>query len=270
MKRTFPKYAKPPVVELVLGVQFDPIPGFTGGHSGWFWKEHLGASWKASDAAPVGEATESFGPKVPPKMMLQLREATGVSRLMVENETGDRLVQMQRTRFHYNWRKGKTADDYPHYEAVYTEFLRHYTAFRAFVRDTAKLGMIVPNQWELSYIDSVPPGELWQTPADLANVFPGLFPPKRELAGLALELAATERTYEIAPQRGRLHIAADLAFLGDNPEPTLLVRTTARGPLGADSDESMKEALDTGHDAAGEAFDKLASDKAKQHWEQLS
>src|SRR5205823_5669613 len=116
MIRSFPEYAKPPVVELVLGVQFAPIPGFTGGHAGWFWKEHLGPGWKPSDAPLLPEQTEAFGAQGPPKLAFQLKQAPLASRLLIENETGDRLLQLQNTRFHYNWRK--TGGDYPHYEQV--------------------------------------------------------------------------------------------------------------------------------------------------------
>jgi hypothetical protein len=34
---TFPDYERPPVVETVLGVQFDPLPDLCNAHLGAFW-----------------------------------------------------------------------------------------------------------------------------------------------------------------------------------------------------------------------------------------
>lgn len=149
------------------------------------------------------------------------------------------------------------------------EFLRHFTAFRTFVKDTAKLGALGPNQWELSYIDAVPSGDLWKTPADWPAIFPGLFTPEQELQSLSTELMSADRVYEITPRRGRLHISANMAFVGGRAQPVLLVTTTARGPIEQDSDDELKAALDLGHDASVEAFTKMTSAAAKRHWGQL-
>lgn len=93
MNSSFPDYAKPPVIELVLGVQFDPIPGFTAGHAGWFWKDHLGVEWKPSDAPLLDKQLETFGKELVPALGFQIQQAPAGTRLMIHNETSNRLVQ---------------------------------------------------------------------------------------------------------------------------------------------------------------------------------
>lgn len=122
MSGRFPKYQRPPIIELVLGVQFDVLPGFTSGHAGWFWKEIVGSEWKSSDAMPIADLTETFGSPIPNKMTMQFQQAVA-PRLMIENASGDRLIQVQSSRFHYNWRKRD--GEYPHYESVFAEFAKY-------------------------------------------------------------------------------------------------------------------------------------------------
>lgn len=266
MTKKFPRYANPPIIELVLGVQFDSIPGFTTGHSGWFWREHLGSDWKVSEGQPVPEQTEAFGKLLPSRMELQLSQ-NPASRLMVENATGDRMLQVQHSRFHYNWRKKDSK--YPYFELVFDEFNEYFTAFKEFVLN-AGLAPVVINQWELTYVDNIPSGKLWEIAGDFHNVFPGLFSSETKLDGLVAETSTAARTYEIEPQKGRLHVVANMAFLTGERNPSLLVNMTARGPVANDSANSLKEHMEFGHNAIGQAFSSLSSDAAKLFWGPIS
>jgi len=49
MKSETPTFADPPIVEFVLGVQFDKLKALTSAHYGQFW-EHLGDEWESSSA----------------------------------------------------------------------------------------------------------------------------------------------------------------------------------------------------------------------------
>lgn len=48
-KRPLPEYRLPPVIEVVCGVQFAPIPGFLSVHFGEFWQ-------RVKEAYPKAEA----------------------------------------------------------------------------------------------------------------------------------------------------------------------------------------------------------------------
>ena len=52
--------------------------------------------------------------------------------------------------------------------------VRLITRFSRFV-SSRKLGTLRPNLWEVTYIDHIPHGTVWNSLADLPRVFPGLF-----------------------------------------------------------------------------------------------
>ena len=60
-----PDYNDPPVVETVLGVQFDRLPGFKNAHLGAFWKTLNAAEWPVvQDAPPLAPQFERFDKSV--------------------------------------------------------------------------------------------------------------------------------------------------------------------------------------------------------------
>ena len=199
----FPKFDNAPVAETILGVQF-PALSFTAGHPGWFWKNYLSKDWcKAVDAPPLPDQFERFGEQNWTLASTPLTLTLALPRLQLTNEAGDRFIQVQNTRFIYNWQKKQ--DAYPSYHQSKTEFLKLLDQFCRFVAD-AGLGKVSPNQWEVSYIDQIPKGILWQSPSEWRRILPGFFPLGHEVQGLKFENAG-EWHYEIEPQKGRMHVA---------------------------------------------------------------
>lgn len=258
-------FRNPPVVEVVLGVQFAPLLNFTSGHLGWFWRECLGREWpRVVDAPPLPNQFETFEKRhgTPPMFQVKLGAATRAPRLQISNQGGDRLIQVQQTRFIYNWQKKEGEAIYPSFTGMRAEFEGLFRYFHDFAV-ASDLGEVVPNQWEVTYVDQIPRGELWQTPADWHRVLPCLFGSCPGITGLTLEGASGEWEYEIPPARGRLHLAAQ-AGVTDSGEPTLLLQTTARGPIGKELD--LSSGLDLGHDVARRAFLSITSPEAQTAW----
>jgi hypothetical protein len=263
-----PSFVTPPVVELVLGAQFSPLTRMTAGHFGLFWKE-LGPDWvDPSDAPVIEDQFELFDrPRwgTPTGIHLRLEPVKLPGRFVVEHQSKDRLVQLQATRFHLNWRKRDGF--YPSYKNLIAEFEATFARFTAFA-EQAGLGSVAVNQWELTYIDSFPQGEYWQTSADWSQFLPGLFGTlfRTEGLGLALEHRGAEWIYEIEPKRGRLHVAARPGRWGENTRDTLLLQMTARGAVGKGGAESLRAGLDVGHDAAVGAFLRVVDQDTQRKW----
>lgn len=267
MAKPLPVLKSPPVMELVLGVQFSPIVSFTSGHAGWFWKKHLSDDWTGgADAPQIGDQFERFDtPKrsSQPALMLRLEPTAMCPRFQVTSATDDRMIQVQPTRFHFNWRRREHS--YPSYGTVVSEFEIHFAAFRRFA-DEAGFGPLLLNQWEITYLDRVPQGDLWQTPADWHRVFPGLFAPLPSLDGVTSEHFGGEWVFEIIPKFGRLHVSA--RHVHDDDGIALLIETTARGPLGRTAGPAeLRVGLDTGHRIAVDTFFQFASQEAIRTWE---
>jgi uncharacterized protein (TIGR04255 family) len=259
-----PVFNQPPVIETVIGVQFAPLPGFSSAHVGWFWKKYLDEKWtKITDAVPLPDEFERFEAAPSAGMHLRFEPMKLPSRLQVSWANDGRMIQIQPTRFHYNW--NRVGGEYPRYRSVRDEFDHYFGAFCRFAAE-AKLGDIAPNQWEVTYIDSVPQGALWTTPADWHEVLPGLFSARPPVGEVRLESFGGEWHYEIPPQRGRLHLSVQLARIGNDPTPVLLMQTTARGPVGAGGTASIAEGLELGHRTALDTFTRIISEKAQKAW----
>lgn len=267
-----PDFANPPIVELIIGAQFSPLTKLTAGHFGLFWKE-LGPEWSEPGDGPlIDDQFELFDRprwRAPTGFKLQVEPVRLPGRFTLGHRSKDRLLQVQATRFHLNWRKREGF--YPSYRSLIAEFAAMFTRFESFVEGTG-LGKVAPNQWEITYIDAFAREEYWQTPADWSAFLPGLFGTLFPTDGLviALENRAAEWSYEIEPKRGRLHIAAHPGRVGEDRRDALLLNMTARGPVGKGGADSLWAGLDLGHEAALGTFLRVTSDDVKKRWESKS
>src|SRR5262249_49813023 len=153
-------------------------------------------------------------------------------------------IQFQPNRFVYNWQRRGAG--YPSFRRVFEAFERYFGRFETLVKDR-KLGSVLPNQWEVTYVDRVPPGELWRHPGEWHKVIPGLISPTPPGAG-ALDGVNGEWHFNLPDQRGRVHIAVGQG-VPDKPggEPALVMRTTVRGPVGDAPAGDWREGLELGH-----------------------
>jgi uncharacterized protein (TIGR04255 family) len=264
--KKFPILERPPIVETVLGVQFTPIAGFTAAHFGWYWKQKLDSSWtKAHDVPRLLDQFERFGDQqnwgIP---MPMIRASIEPERVQFVQDSGEKLIQIQSTRFIYNWKKHENA--YPSFDSIFPEFLGRLKCFEEFLVD-ARLDPTPYNQWELSYVNHIPKGSIWDSPSDFAQIFPGLFGQiKRPASDLILDQVSNMARYEISPRRGRVTIHAQLASNLDGKE-VLLVTVTGRGPVMPGHDaQNLALCFTSGHDATVQAFFDVASESAILYW----
>lgn len=182
---------------------------------------------------------------------------------MVGHRDKARLLQIQSTRIHLNWRNREGL--YPSYRKLIQEFEGIFDRFAYFVSE-AGLGSLAVNQWELTYIDAFPQEEYWQTPSEWSQFLPGLFSTPRAADDLILERRSAEWTYQIPDKQGRLHISARPGLLNDSQQLALLLQMTARGPVGKGGAETLRAGLDVGHRAALETFLRVTSQEAQARW----
>lgn len=266
-----PKFSKPPVVETVLGVQFNRIEGLTDAHLGAFWHE-LGADWPNVRHAPrLDEQFELFGEEQlswrPGSLQLRLTQ-NPASRLFIKNPTEDALIQIQDNRFHYNWTGGHGGHDYPNYEKVKPEFDEAYQKFINFL-DAQALEEIRPNQWEVTYVNHIPRGSVWERPDDWAKLFPNSVILQSNVGQINLEGIQAQWHFEIHPQKGRLHVELQSGRRApdQNEDDLLIMKLTARGPIPfEDNGTSLNEGLNLGHEIIVRSFKALTSEEAHITW----
>ena len=262
-----PSYARPPVVETVLGVQFDRLPGFTNAHLGAFWKTLDPAEWPTvTDAPALPPQLETFNQaaKLGRSIRFQLTQEP-LCRLQFKNAAGDRMLQIQNGRLHFNW----LASDYPRYEVVREGFV---TALRQFTEFVALEGLahIRPNQWEITYINQIPQGTVWTTPNDW-RFFRPLNSAEAVNDTVQCESFTGEWHFVIPPERGRLHIEWQHGIQASpeqNEREIIGLTLTARGPLdtATPGTDGILGGLDLGRATIVRTFASLMSDSANQYW----
>jgi uncharacterized protein (TIGR04255 family) len=232
-----PDYDRPPVIEVVIGAQFEPISLPAVG-IGLFWNRLRDRYPTPSDRPPIGQRFERFDADQAgaPELSIEALAAPPLPRLFMEDESGNWVLQLQQDRLLHNWRKKTDDDVYPRYEVVYNRFLEAWQDWLGFLPD---IGQEAPrvNQLELTYVNHVPQGEGWEDVGDVGNVFPSIgWHPTGEFLP-APEGLNWRAQFRMPDDAGRLHVAVQQAVRRADRRLVLLCELTARGyPRDGDMD----------------------------------
>ncbi len=265
-----PDYADPPVVETILGVQFDRLRDFKNAHLGAFWKKLDSGEWPAvEDVPPLPQQFEEFDKSARWSGGIKLQLTQDPScRLQIKNQDGNRMIQLQNNRLHFNW-LGDSGEPYPRYETVRDEFQDVLAILVEFIEQEG-VGAFQPNQWEVSYLNNIPQGTVWKTPADW-DFF-------RPLAGVVTiedlvegESFGGEWHFVIPDKTGRLHVQWQhglKAAVEETEGEIVRLIFTARGPIEGSNDSArpLIDGLDLGRRTIVSSFKELMSDEANQYW----
>jgi len=268
-----PSFEEPPVVEVLLTVQFEPLPKFSNAHLGLFWSEIGKEHWPESNDTPIVPPTfEKFGEELtggPQGTLAVAYSQAGLSRSVFVNANKDRMLQIQNGRLIYNWIKTR-GRPYARYNSIYREFENLLKKLISFCRKNS-LGQFRPNQWEVNYINHMPCNTVWCAPADWTKVFRGNAVLPAVVRKATLESCYGLWSYEIVPRQGRLHV--HLQSGKDNDSKDILVFSLlTRGPIQSrrtrNAVTAIRFSLDLGHKTIVNAFSDLTSEEAKSYWKE--
>jgi uncharacterized protein (TIGR04255 family) len=173
------------------------------------------------------------------------------------------IVQVQKDRFTFNWRKATATDVYPRYEAIEERFLYFLGKFERFLRDE-RIGSLKIEQAEVTYVNQEVPLELGQRLEKVISIVSGDYSdnslPEPEQVRLSL-------IYPLRKERipfGRLHIEAIGSAQGDSPALNLVL--LARGkPSGTDIKAAIEFFRD-GRAAIVNGFASITSKEMHRKW----
>ena len=268
-KGNLPEFHNPPLTEVLISVQFDPIPDLQVPQIGLFWSRIRDRFPSTEQHPPLEPATEKFGPPTPQKIQLSFYQAPPLSRTWFLNGRGSELIQIQPDRFTHNWRRVEVEDAYPRYDYVKEQFLNGITGFCQFLEEE-DIGLFRPNQCEITYINHIETNSIWKKHGELGNVV-ALWNPCAEddlLPELEDVRIATKHSIVGRDKNpiGRLHISVQPAFRSANADPLLIVTLTARGsPLEASIDGVVAFA-DIGREAIVRGFASVTTSDMHEHW----
>lgn len=261
-----PSFLRPPVKETVLGVHFEPLQELRNTHLGAFW-ERLGPEWPdVTDAHALPPQFERFDDSAVfgPSLGIFLTDQPTV-REQIRNADKNRMLQIQNGQVHYNW-LGHGGAEYARYPVILDEFTSLFRAFRDFLV-LNRVGECLPIQWEVTYVNHIPKGSVWTSPADWNRVFRYAPSATVNAGGARLESINGEWHYEIEPKRGRLHVIVQHGKQpGTKGEPLIVLTLTARGPIDKSDLDGVRHGLDLGRETIVRAFKDLTSNEAHTFW----
>ncbi|MEJ7804825.1 MAG: TIGR04255 family protein [Telluria sp.] len=153
-----PDFKRPPLNEVVLGVQFSNPVNYSQIHAGEVWNLFRAEYPNVEEHQPISPAFETFGPKTQTNLGGQFAFIEGPlhDRYWFLNQSRDELIQFQQDRLHHNWRKvGDESNEYPRFECMISKFTDELSKLEGYFNDLAPQSLQV-NQCEVSYINHFP------------------------------------------------------------------------------------------------------------------
>ena len=258
-----PSYSSPPVTEALIAVQFDRIRGFTNAHFGSFWEMIGRDKWPhVSEVPPLPSQFERFGgdQSFVRKLQLQLTQEPAC-RIQFRNAANDQMIQVQNNYLVYNW-IGQGAD-YPRFPVLRGDFEKVLSSFNDFLR-SVDFQPIEPTQWEITYVNIIPQGTIWNTTSDW-SFFRPMEGVESNLTQVEFESFSGQWHYVLPDQRGRLHV--QWQHVPGSPKATeqaVRLTFTARGPTSNQHD--LSSGIHLGRASIVNTFKELMSDQANTFW----
>lgn len=256
--KQLPSYDQPPVTEVVCSVLFNSLDALLSPHIGLLWQRFQPDYPFCNDVVPLAPKVEVFNNQII-ETQLTLSDIPPLPRVWFISSDDTRVIQIQRDRLIYNWRKASLNSEYPRYESVIKGFQDHLNSFNLFIEE-AELGQVQIHQYELSYVNQISQGEAWQTLEDIGKIFPDFkwqtgqsrFLPKPQ--GIYWNT-----TFDLPEEFGRLHISIRNAVVDNHL--TLLFELTVRGIGNYNSMDSMESWFDKAHKWIVQAFTDLTDQR---------
>jgi uncharacterized protein (TIGR04255 family) len=148
--KKLPKFRRPPLIEVVHGVQFRQLP-MTIAHPGLFYLRVRDRYPQTQTVVALPPTRETFDDS-PMLLHLGFVGQDEIPRAWFVSNDDATLIQLQRDRLLLNWRRGAQSAEYPHFEAVSDEFQRIYADLEAFAAEN-NLGEVQPTQCEVTYVN---------------------------------------------------------------------------------------------------------------------
>lgn len=271
MPSSLPDFADPPVVEVALCVQYEPLTALHTPAMGLLWREFRDRFPNVEEHAPLDPGIERFGVRAPKKggVRVQMMPKPPVPRCWFLNEAGTELIQVQQDRFLHNWRKVGQGENYPRYERVRDRFKHELTVFDSFVR-REKLGELVATQCEITYVNHIVAGRGWETHGQLGEVL-RLFVPKYSEAFLPEPEDAHMAVRYVIPGAdgqplGRLHVTMEPVYRREDDQPMFLLNLTARGRTEEEGLDGVLAFLDVGREWVVRGFAAVTTPQMHKIW----
>ncbi len=251
----FPSYKSPPLNEVSIGLQFQPLEKLKIPHFGLFW------DLIRKDFPSVEHAPPILNKKLEPGASVPLPRVW-----FIENSE-TQLLQLQPDRINFNWRLRENADPYPRFHTIAPQFFRLLEAFEQFLIK-ADIGVIFPTVAELTYVNMFVQGREWNTTRDFAAVFKDFtwVGEKERFLPYPTNMSWAV-SFELPDQKGMLNARLNEGFRVADEKKVLQLEMVANYPVQDVSSHSLQPWYALAHEWIVKGFDDLTQPKTqKTYW----
>jgi uncharacterized protein (TIGR04255 family) len=266
-----PDFARPPITELVLGVQFARIPGLNIAHLGRVTELFSRDFPSLQEMPPLTPNFEVFGLPTNPAPTITFTPFMGVRIWMVSKDETT-LLQFQADRFILNWRRVRPTDQYPRHVEMKARFFDAWRELRKFIAKE-QLPSIQPNQCEISYLNQVHVSEnhdWWTQPERLCTAIKRLPRASNELVEDAKFQIRYVLTDPVGAPFARMIVSFEPCIIPSESQRSIALNFTVRGSPSGTSEHDLEAFYDFGHEHIVKKFDALTSSTAHALWEKRS
>ncbi len=258
-----PEYENPPLTEVVCGITFQNLEQFIAPHFGLLWQQFQPDFPRVEEVPPLASSIEIFeGQTLQGK--LEFSGIPPLPRELFVSEDENNVIQIQRDRFAHNWRKLHNENEYPRYANVIKSFQERFSVFENFIKEAGM--QITPLQYELTYVNQIPEGDLWNTVSDIKNIFPKFdFSFNDSLILKEPETANWRISFVLPNQIGRLYatVKTGAIRIPDNKK-IIIFDLTVRGISNDNPLSNMKQWFDVAREWIVKGFTDLTSSDAHE------
>jgi uncharacterized protein (TIGR04255 family) len=264
---SLPEFEYPPVSEVALSVEFQPLENWRSPHAGLYWAR-ISSDYPHTDVqAALPSQIEEFGEKFWQRPGVRFEIVNpDVSRFWFLAEPPTRLIQVQRDRFILNWRKVHGDEVYPRYaKEIRPRFEIEWARFKQFVADQ-KLGELDVKQCEITYVNDIIKGDGWQAFGDSLTLFSPWYGTGSTGFLSSPETLSIAGSFLMPEGRGRLHFATQHVMRQIDQREAVQLRLVARGKPDSGADPDILHWMDIGHEWIVRGFEDLTSPRAHDLW----
>ncbi len=260
MSEDLPKFEKPPVIETVLGVEFETLTTFQVPHFGLFLSDIKDVYTSFQQLPPIISQVERFEGDSVEIASFQFGFRPEIRCLFLDKKQEWKL-QVQNNKFLSNWTK--SASDYPSYDETLRRFKTYWNKFISFL-ERNKFEKPKVKQCEVLYLNHFDPIDVNR----IGDYFPFWLTANKKTKFLPQpEAIATNLVYRIPENRGRLHISVEPAVRHADLKTITQVSLHARVLPSSSSRNDVLEAVNIAHEWVVRGFADYTSEKMHKIWE---
>ena len=260
-----PDYSDPPLNEVVLGIQYVPVPAYSSINAQEIWNLFCRDFPIVQEQPLIPPVFETFGgTNLRPSFQFEIGGAPVGSRLWFIAPNRDHLIQFQSDRFLANWRKQSETHDYPHFEPIAAAFEKNLSSLEKYFLERFSYTISI-NQAEVSYINLIPVEDF----SDVGLWFSFWQGKNLNMETMNLNFKEIMRGSNGQPI-ARLHHELQSVFTMDGRHKAFQLSLTFRGKPPDGNINSALDFIKLGREVIVNRFTLMTTTQAHEHWGRVS